>query len=85
MFYSTTNAQIRIEKIEYIVDDANKILEKNPKEIKKEGFDIFLIKIIKKFKDPFNVEQGNLIKKDFQIYKLYYLKMQLQLFLQNDK
>ena len=49
LFCYTASVPVRIVKIEYIIDEANKILEKNPKEIKNGGFAILIIKIIKKY------------------------------------
>ena len=49
LFCYTASVPVRIVKIEYIIDEANKILDKNPKEIKNGGFAILIIKIIKKY------------------------------------
>lgn len=48
LFCYTLNIPIKIAKIEYIVDEANKILEKEPKEIKNGGYAIIIINIMDK-------------------------------------
>ena len=58
LFCYTASIPVRIVKIEYIVDQANKILEKNPKEIKNGGYAILIIKIIKNYL-PRRLEERN--------------------------
>ena len=48
LFCYTTKVTVRIAKIEYIIDKANKILEKNPEEIKKGDIAMLIIKRIKR-------------------------------------
>ena len=43
-FCYTLNAPIKVAKIEYLTDETNKILEKEPKEIKNGGYAIIIIK-----------------------------------------
>ena len=49
LFCYTLNVPIKIEKIEYLVDEANKILEKEPKEIKYGEHAIIIINLDKKY------------------------------------
>ena len=67
LFCYTTYVNVRILKIEYIVDRANKILEKDPKEIKNGCFAILLIKIIG---NNFHNEKNN-VKYFYYKKKLY--------------
>ena len=54
LFCYTLNVPIKIVKLEYIVDDVNKIIEKEPKEIHYETYGIAIIKIIKKDKSIYS-------------------------------
>jgi len=54
LFCYTLNVPIKIEKIEYLVDEANKILEKEPKEIKYGEYAIIIINLNKKYLKRYN-------------------------------
>ena len=72
LFCYTTHVNVRILKIEYIIDRANKILEKEPKEIKNGCFAILLIKIIRNnFPDKKNNVNNNYFEKKFHEKYLY--------------
>ena len=47
LFCYTLNEPVKILKIEYLIDGANKIIEKDPKEIKNGSFAIIIINLIK--------------------------------------
>ncbi len=69
LFCYTTHVNVRILKIEYIIDGANKILEKDPKEIKNGCLAILLIKIIRHYEK--NNVNFNYYKKKFHKTYLY--------------
>ena len=72
LFCYTTRVNVRILKIEYIVDRANKILEKGPKEIKNGCFAILLIKIFRNnFPRHFQKNNVNNNYYEKQFHKLY--------------
>ena len=47
LFCYTLNEPVKIVKIEYLIDETNKIIEKEPKEIKNGSFAIIIINLIK--------------------------------------
>ena len=57
LFSYTLNTLIKIKKIEYLVDGGNRILEKEPNEIKNGERAFVIIQIIQKTKYFYSVQQ----------------------------